>query len=82
MIIGAVMQNSAGTLVLSFNANSMQNLVNAAMQGISYGNSSHVPPALVSIDWLFNDGNTGAQGPGGPLAGTGSVTVNINSVND
>ncbi|MCW5623235.1 MAG: cadherin domain-containing protein, partial [Burkholderiales bacterium] len=80
--IGTVTSNSAGTLVLSFNASATQTLVNNALRAIAYSNSSDTPPASVRIDWSFNDGNGGAQGSGGALAGTGYTTVNITAVND
>ena len=52
------------------------------MQQVAYSNTNDDPPASVQIDWTFNDGNTGAQGPGGALSATGSTTVSITSVND
>ncbi|MCP3916959.1 MAG: DUF4347 domain-containing protein, partial [bacterium] len=63
--IGTVTSNSNGTLLLTFNSNATNTLVNQAMQQIAYSNSSDAPPASVQIDWTFNDGNTGAQGAGG-----------------
>ena len=80
--IGRVTTNSAGILTLTFNANATQALVNKAMQQIAYANNSDAPPATVQIDWIFNDGNIGAQGTGGALSVTGSTTVKITAVND
>jgi uncharacterized delta-60 repeat protein len=80
--IGTVTQNSAGALLLSFNASATQSLVNTAIQGIAYRNTSHAPPASLELNWVFSDGNTGAQGSGGALAATGSTTVTITGVND
>jgi uncharacterized delta-60 repeat protein len=80
--IGRVTTNSAGTLTLTFNANATQSLVNSAMQQVAYANRSDAPPSTVQIDWIFNDGNTGAQGTGGALSVTGSTTVQITAVND
>ncbi|MCA9172775.1 MAG: hypothetical protein KDB23_34180, partial [Planctomycetales bacterium] len=80
--IGTVTTNSAGTLVLTFNANATNALVNEAMQQIAYSNSSDAPPASVQVDWTFDDGNSGAQGTGGALQALGSITVNITAVND
>ena len=74
--------NAGGTLVLTFNANATNALVNSAMQQIAYANSSDAPPASVQINWTFNDGNSGSQGSGGPLSVTGSTTVTITAVND
>ena len=81
--IGQVITNSAGTLQLHFlGANATSARVDKAMQQIAYTNTSDRPPAQVLIDWTFNDGNTGAQGTGGALSTTGTVTVNITPVND
>jgi choice-of-anchor C domain-containing protein len=81
-IIGAVTTNSGGTLVLTFNSSATNALVNSAMQQICYSNSGDSPSASVQIDWTFSDGNSGTQGTGGALTATGSVTINITSVND
>jgi uncharacterized delta-60 repeat protein len=80
--IGRVTSNDAGTLVLTFNANATQLLVNEAMQQIAYKNTSNAPPDTVQIDWTFNDGNTGAQGAGGALSTTGTTFVSIIATND
>ncbi|MFM2059177.1 MAG: hypothetical protein RLY71_3562, partial [Pseudomonadota bacterium] len=79
--IGSFTQQ-AGTLVISFNANATQARVNEALRGLAYQNTSDTPPASVQIGWTFSDGNTGAQGSGGPLAVGGLTTVNITAVND
>ncbi|HYC49361.1 MAG TPA: tandem-95 repeat protein [Burkholderiales bacterium] len=82
-VIGAVTQNSGGTLVLTFaNADATQARVNGVLQSIAYSNSSNNPPSSVQIDWAFSDGNTGAQGVGGALAAAGSTTVTIVGVPD
>ncbi|MFW5439425.1 MAG: LamG-like jellyroll fold domain-containing protein, partial [Methylophilaceae bacterium] len=81
--IGTVTTNSAGTLVLTFNANATQARVNETLQSIAYSNSSDAPPASVQIDWTFNDGNiANAQGTGGDLEDNGSTTVTIIPAND
>ncbi|MDY0746607.1 cadherin-like domain-containing protein [Paucibacter sp. R3-3] len=80
--VGSVTTNSGGSLLLTFNANATQAAVNGVIAAITYRNSSDAPPASVQLDWSFNDGNTGAQGSGGALAGTASTTVTITSVND
>jgi len=74
--------NSAGTLVLTFNSSATQALVNSAMRGIAYSNSSDAPPSSAIVNWTFSDGNTGSQGTGGALTAMGSVTINITAVND
>ncbi len=80
--VGTVTTNSGGTLLLTFNANATSALVDSVLQQIGYSNANNNPPASVTIDWSFNDGNAGAQGSGGALADTGSVTVNITTAND
>lgn len=74
--------NNGGTLAFTFNGNATQALVNSAMQRIAYSNSSDAPPASAQINWTLSDGNTGSQGSGGALSGTGSTTVTITPVND
>ncbi|MFN9503447.1 MAG: hypothetical protein ACK57J_02635, partial [Rubrivivax sp.] len=79
--IGTVTTNSGGSLVLTFNSNATNTLVNSAMQQIAYANSSDAPPASVQINWTFSDGGGGAQGSGGPQAAVGTSTVLITAVN-
>jgi len=81
-IIGTVTTNSGGTLLLTFNSNATNALVNAALQKIAYSNSSDAPSASAQINWTFSDGNTGVQGTGGALTANGSTTVTITAVND
>jgi uncharacterized delta-60 repeat protein len=81
-IIGTVTTNSGGTLLLTFNSNATNALVNSALQKIAYSNSSDAPSASAQINWTFSDGNTGAQGTGGALTATGSTTVTITAIND
>ncbi len=82
-VVGSVTTNSAGSLVLTFNASATYSQVNEVMQSIAYSNSSDTPPASVQIDWTFNDGNAAnAQGTGDALTATGSTVVNITSTDD
>ncbi len=75
-----------GQLVITFtNANGetpTSTDVDNILHQITYANSSDTPPASAQIDWIFNDGNTGAQGTGGALTISGSTTVSITAVND
>ena len=80
-MIGSV-TNTDGTLVITFNANATNALVNEALQQIAYSNASYNPPASVQLVWTINDGNDGDQGPGGAMTATGSVTVEITAVNN
>jgi uncharacterized delta-60 repeat protein len=80
--IGHVNANGAGTLTLAFGANATEALVNRAMQQIAYANTSDTPSDKVLINWIFSDGNTGAQGTGGTLTASGGTTVTIIRMND
>ncbi|MBI2947501.1 MAG: autotransporter-associated beta strand repeat-containing protein, partial [Verrucomicrobia bacterium] len=73
---------SGGTLTISFNANARSSDADAILQAISYANSSESPPGSVAVSYTFNDGNSGAQGSGGALGATGSITVSITAAND
>lgn len=77
--IATVTTNSNGTLVLTFNANATTDLVQQAIQNITYGYTpdSTTPPSSVKINYTLNDGNTGSQGSGGVLTDLGSITVNL-----
>ncbi|MEZ5908176.1 MAG: tandem-95 repeat protein [Hyphomicrobiaceae bacterium] len=74
--------NTGGALAITFNSDATQARVNETLQSITYANSSETAPASVDILWSFNDGNTGGQSTGGALETTGTVTVNITTVND
>jgi hypothetical protein len=81
--IGTVTTHSAGQLSLAFNTNATTSLVNAALQQITYSNASNMPASSVTIDLLFDDGNTGGQGSGPNLTDSDdSITVDIVVVND
>lgn len=79
--IGTVTTNSNGTLLLTFNSNATASRVSEAMQLIAYSNTAGLGGALFDIEWTFSDGNAGAQGTGGALTTTGTVTIaNANTV--
>ncbi len=73
---------TGGQMVVTFGANATQARVDTLMRNVVYSNSSDAPPASVQINWTFSDGNLGAQGSGGALQASGSVTVNITATND
>ncbi|MGB3405585.1 MAG: Ig-like domain-containing protein [Microcoleaceae cyanobacterium] len=75
-VIATVTTNSNGTLVLTFNSNATADLVDQALQEITYSNTG-TTTGSVTIDYTINDGNTGAQGTGGALTGTGSIAINL-----
>lgn len=68
---------SAGELRIDFNSAASQNLVDQALQSLSYSNKSSKPNPSIQIDWIFNDNNTGEQGSGGPETAFGSTLVSI-----
>jgi uncharacterized delta-60 repeat protein len=74
--------NAAGTLALTFNSNATQARVNEVLSSLAYANASDAPPASVVINYVFSDGNSGAQGSGAALGITGRATVNVTSLND
>jgi uncharacterized delta-60 repeat protein len=74
--VGSV-TNGAGQLSIAFNGNATQARVNEVLSDFAYTNNSDTPPSSVLVDYVFNDGNAGAQGPGGALTASGAVTVNI-----
>ncbi|WP_156093305.1 DUF4347 domain-containing protein, partial [Planktothrix serta] len=76
-VIGSVTDNSGGQLLLTF-TNATATQVDTVLQQIAYSNSGDTSET-VTINYTFNDGNTGAQGTGGALTATGSLTVNINT---
>ncbi|MBY4675181.1 DUF4347 domain-containing protein [Marinobacterium arenosum] len=80
--VGTVTTNSAGTLLLTFNASATSALVDSALQQIAYSNSSDMPPGSVQLDYRFSDGNSADQGSGGAKEASGSVTVGITATND
>lgn len=82
--VGTVTTNSGGTLVLTFNTNATQALVQATLRQIAYSNTSDNPNASETIAFDFNDGNTaGTQGTGGALADTDdAITVTITDADD
>lgn len=81
----ATWSQNSGALTINFTstgAAATTALVNEVMRNIFYANRSENPTTSVQLDWAFNDGNSGNQGSGAALAGTGSTTVTITTVND
>lgn len=73
--IGTVTTNTGGVLKLTFNASATSAIVDAVLQSISYSNGSDDPPANVTLNWTFHDGEANSTG-------TNQSTVNITAVND
>jgi hypothetical protein len=74
--VGTYIQ-SGGILAIAFNGSATAALADSVAEQLAYRNASGTSPASVRIDWTFNDGNTGAQGSGGPLAISGESAVDI-----
>ena len=73
---------AAGTLAITFSSGTTVAQGTGVLRRITYANTSDAPPASAAISFTLSDGNTGAQGTGGARSASGSVTVNINAVND
>lgn len=73
---------TGGGMSIAFGAGATNAQVNTVLQNIVYWNSSDNPPTSVQLEWVFSDGNSGAQGSGGALQITGTSTVNITPAND
>ncbi|MDD5333965.1 MAG: hypothetical protein PHS32_09475 [Rhodoferax sp.] len=88
-VIGTVVSNHGGTLELSFTSSltgsvvtgASQTLVNSVLQQLAYSNTTDPVGTTVQIAWTFNDGNTGAQGPGGVLTTVASSSIKISADN-
>lgn len=80
-IIGRVLTGPAGQLTIQFSNGTTQAQVNAALDAITYSNTSpsaaESPP--VTIEWSFSDGNSGSQGTGGNKTTSGITTVEFSS---
>ena len=84
-VIGTVHHNSGGTLELSFTSvltgavvtGASQTLVNSVLQQLAYSNTVDPVGTEVQIRWTFDDGNTGAQGPGPALITTATSKITI-----
>lgn len=75
--IGRVTTNSGGKLTLTFSAGATQARVDKVLSSLAYDNTSNAPPATLSIDWIFNDGNSS-----GAKSVTGSSALAIIASND
>ena len=81
----ATVTSSGGTLTVNFTSSgtaATTALASDVLEHVTYSNTSHAPPANVQVDFILNDGNTGAQGTGGAKSVTASTTVTITPVND
>ncbi len=72
--IGTVVQ-SGGVAQFTFNASATSARVDSFLAAITYQNAGASSTGSISILYLINDGNTGLQGAGGALTGSGTVKV-------
>ena len=79
--IGSVPINHGGNLTLAFGAGAVEAHVNSALQQIAYSNSVDPAGSVLRMDWSFNDGNNGAQGPGGTRSVSSTSTIQISLMN-
>ncbi|MBU3553995.1 hypothetical protein ICN31_00250, partial [Polynucleobacter sp. UB-Piko-W3] len=78
--IGTVTNNSAGSLVITFNNSATQSQVNNVLSSIAYSNNSSSVSGNIQLDWTFSDGNTnGTQGSGGALSASAYSIVEATS---
>jgi uncharacterized delta-60 repeat protein len=70
---------TGGTLTITFSSGGIIGTddVQSVIQQIAYRNTSATPPSSITLDWTFNDHNTGTQGSGGALSATTSTVVLI-----
>jgi CSLREA domain-containing protein len=79
--IGTVSTNAGGTLVLTFGAAATPAAVQETLRSLAYAYVGAMPaPDEARIAWTIDDGNTGAQGPGGARQGTGVSVVALTGV--
>jgi uncharacterized delta-60 repeat protein len=81
-VIGTVLNNSTGYLLLEFNNNATQSLVNDAIRQIGFRNARLPAGYTGNIQLSLNDGNDGIQGLGGSTSVTSTVAVNVISINN
>ncbi|NBT82981.1 MAG: calcium-binding protein, partial [Betaproteobacteria bacterium] len=62
--VADVLRNTAGVLELRFTPQATPRTTNQALQSIQYANDRAAPGDSLEIEWIFNDGNTGAQAVG------------------
>jgi uncharacterized delta-60 repeat protein len=77
IVIGTTIKNSDGILSVTLNNNATSHLLESFIHKIAYSNTSDHPAGVIQIDWTFSDGNSGSQGPGGPLSAINSTFIHI-----
>jgi len=79
-----ITNNSAsGILVITFSADASQAHVHTILRNVSYASVANDLHGAITAMMVFNDGNAGAQGSGGPLnSNTINFSINVENVND
>ncbi len=78
--VGTVTANSGGVLDIAFNGALGSLGINIVLDSITYSNTAPYPET-VQLQWEFSDGNTGAQGIGGPLSAIEGTEVEVRGGN-
>jgi len=78
--IGTITGNNTSELLVSFNNFASPDLVNKALQSITYTNVSDSPDSSVTIEWIFDDGTSGTAGA--DTSDTGTSTIEIVQIPD
>lgn len=81
-LVAKVLKNSDGVLQLVFTEAATQLGVDAVLSSIAYFNIEDTSLQSFAIEWVFDDGNTGAQGTGGNQLARGVTQVNILEKNE
>jgi len=75
VIAGTATVASGGEVLITFNNNATNDVVNGVMQSITYENTVNSPSDTIELEWHFDDGNVLAQGDGGAESTTGILSV-------
>ncbi len=78
--VGTVTHNGGGSLDITFNGLAGSVGVAVVLDSITYSNTAPFPET-VQLQWEFSDGNTGAQGIGGPLSAIEGTEVEVRGGN-
>ena len=77
--VGSTILHGGGQLLVQFNGDATEAVINGVARSITYANSSDAPPASVELAWNFNDQSTTG---GGSLFDVANIQVDITAVND
>lgn len=75
--------SSTGLLVITFNSSANQAHVQTIMRNVTFASVADDLHGAITAVMVFNDGNSGEQGSGGPLVSNEiTFTVNVSNIND